>query len=111
MGSSCHTPGWDVLQMSEYARPSNKAEVAGLTKYNALEVQAVPLSSPQALCRALPVTSSSPPRPAPSGSRRGQGKDSFHCKRMSPADADYGWGPPIWGLSIVASTSETISMW
>ena len=45
-------------------------EVAGLAKCNAPEAQAVPLSSPQALHRALPVTSSSPSRPAPSGSRR-----------------------------------------
>ena len=93
MGSSRHTPGWDVLQMSEYARPFNKAEVTGLAKCNALEARAVPLSLPQALCRGLLVTSSGPPRPAPSGSRRGKGKDPFRCRRMSPADADYGWGP------------------
>ena len=63
-----------VLQLSEYTRPSNKAEVAGLAKCNVLKAQAVLLSLPQALCRVLPVTSSGPPRPAPSGSRRGKEK-------------------------------------
>ena len=70
MDSSRHAPDWDVLQVSEYARPSDKAEIAGLAKCNAPEAQAVPLSLPQALCRALLVTSSSPPRLASSGSRR-----------------------------------------
>ena len=99
MGSSCHAPGWNVLQMNEYTRPSTKVEVAGLAKCNAPEARAVPLSSPQALCRALLVTSSSPPRPAPSGSRREKGRDPSHCRRMSPADADYGWGPPLGSLN------------
>ena len=56
---------------------------------------AVPLSLFQALCRALLVTSSSPPRPAPSGSRRGR-KDPSCCTWMLPADADYRWRSPDW---------------
>ena len=42
MGSSRHAPGWDVLQMSGYTRPSNKAEVAGLAKCNAPEAREYP---------------------------------------------------------------------
>ena len=99
MGSSRYTPDWNVLQMSEYARPSNKVEVTGLAKCNTLEAQAVPLSSPQALYRALPVTSSSLPRLAPSGSRRGKEKTLPTAEEYCQQMLTMGGGPLMGPLS------------
>ena len=95
--------GCTVLQMSENTRPSNKAEVAVLAQCNAPEAQAVLLSSPQALCRALPVTSSGLLRPAPTGSRRGKEEKRPFPLQKNVASKCWLWvGAPYWGPSAVA---------